>query len=307
MLKSLDLEEIKKGYAPGLTVSKGSFLLEACVCVVHEHNHSSGKLLLLTGDRDATIELVWAQNVDEQLKRTHNDLHEATEYGAECIAILLALKLEGYGVLKRSRQGTGFDYWLGEVADPLFEVKARLEVSGIFKGNENQVDHRFAEKTKQTKCSDETGLPAFISVTSFKQPYTKFAKVMTKEIQEIEELHNNAMEEADNGFMLKKKGMFMEARERFRIAMKKESAAAEMAREQRVCNFTEAILFRSAATLALDAQDYKEAEILIKHGLSGKPPAEIADEINDLFKDKGFKQFLKEQKIKISRAQNCLP
>jgi hypothetical protein len=43
------------------------------------------------------------------------------------------------------------------------------------------------------------------------------------------------------------------------------------------------VLFRSAATLALECGEFREAEHLIAMALIGEPPAEIAEERRELF------------------------
>ena len=89
---------------------------------------------------------------------------------------MLAKTLTQYTIIERSRKGTGVDYWLGASDDVLFQRKARLEVSGIFKGNEKDVARRFAEKVMQTASSDSTELPVFISVVEFGTPMANFNK-----------------------------------------------------------------------------------------------------------------------------------
>ncbi|MEK7253814.1 MAG: hypothetical protein AAB316_03660 [Bacteroidota bacterium] len=46
---------------------------------------------------------------------------------------------------------------------------------------------------------------------------------------------------------------------------------------------TRSVMFRSAASLALQCGKWRAAEKLAAMGLSGNPPAEIADELRDLF------------------------
>ena len=45
---------------------------------------------------------------------------------------------------------------------------------------------------------------------------------------------------------------------------------------------TRSVLYRSAATLALDAGETQEARRLAECGLAGAPPAEIADELREV-------------------------
>ncbi|ETW93058.1 MAG: hypothetical protein ETSY2_52085 [Candidatus Entotheonella gemina] len=104
------------------------------------------------------------------------DEQEATEYGACGIAILIILALTDYTVIRRSRKGTGIDYWLGyQDTDYPFQDAARLEVSGIRRGNDRVVAARVSQKIRQTKPSDEA-LPAYIVVVEFSRPYARMVK-----------------------------------------------------------------------------------------------------------------------------------
>jgi len=76
-----------------------------------------------------------------------------------------------------SRKSGGFDYWLGERGDPLFQKKARLEVSGILSGKRSDIRARIKQKREQTTASDHLSLPAYIIVVEFSTPT---AQVETK-------------------------------------------------------------------------------------------------------------------------------
>lgn len=98
------------------------------------------------------------------------------EHGAICLSIVLIAALTPYVVIERSRKGTGIDYWLGDGQSVLFQKKARLEVSGILKGNETSLKNRYAAKVEQTKKTDVTQLPAYISVIEFGTPKAMFTQ-----------------------------------------------------------------------------------------------------------------------------------
>jgi hypothetical protein len=89
--------------------------------------------------------------------------------GAVGIAVLLAKKEIGYAVIERSRKGTGFDYWMGDDSEIPFQNKARLEISGIRNGNDNEIKARVKQKLKQTDRSDGY-LPAYVIVVEFSCP-----------------------------------------------------------------------------------------------------------------------------------------
>ena len=118
--------------------------------------------------------LVWDNIFDEQLDRTWADQFYATEHGAVCLAILIALKMTNYTIIEKSARKNGFDYWLGEKDDILFQKKARLEVSGIFKGTEKDVNKRYKIKVIQTNQSDLLKIPAYIGIVEFSNPIANF-------------------------------------------------------------------------------------------------------------------------------------
>ncbi|WP_353933298.1 hypothetical protein WJM97_23420 (plasmid) [Okeanomitos corallinicola TIOX110] len=68
-----------------------------------------------------------------------------------------------------------------------------------------------------------------------------------------------------------------------RQAFEKERLAAELITNDLTAEPTRSILYRSAATLAIDCGEIHSAERLIAVALSGNPPTEIAEELKDLF------------------------
>jgi len=124
----------------------------------------------VSGISNTAFQVQWEGEVTEQLRNTWNDEQEATEFGACAIAILLVLELTPYTIIRRSRKGTGFDYWLGYKAmEKPFQDAARLEISGILAGDSNAVKARIAKKKRQTTPSNGM-LPAYIVVVEFSKP-----------------------------------------------------------------------------------------------------------------------------------------
>jgi hypothetical protein len=174
MVMTIDLKEISNGL-PGLSKVSGQHLFESCVVCLTRQNHTNlGTTLEIKGDKSITSTLVWDNIFDDQLDRTWKDQFYATEHGAVCIAILIALKLTNYTIIEKSARKNGFDYWLGEKDDILFQKKARLEISGIFKGTERDVRKRYEIKVKQTEKSDSLKIPAYIGIVEFSNPIANF-------------------------------------------------------------------------------------------------------------------------------------
>lgn len=169
------LDDIKDGME-GITPVWGAFMFEACVVTLKrlEHNNS-GTQLNVIGDHKINVTLTWDDIYNEQINNSWMNQDEATEHGAECIAVLLALNLTDYTVIQRSKKYNGFDYWLGKKNTPLFQDKARLEISGIYK-NVSELDRRYKIKLTQTDQSDHLKIPAYIGIVEFSQPIAKFGK-----------------------------------------------------------------------------------------------------------------------------------
>jgi len=92
-------------------------------------------------------------------------------------------------------------------------------------------------------------------------------------------LHQSAMERTQEAVLAQDPEV---TRELFRRALDLERRAAEIWEETRDEEPTRSILYRSAAALAWTSQDYAEAERLARKGLEGRPPSNIARELNEL-------------------------
>lgn len=163
----LDLNDLGNGL-PAITPSFGMSLAEAGGVCLESQGHAQGVQLNVRGHSNSRYPLAWPL-ITEQIRRCWNDHEVATEHGAVGIAVLLAQKEIGYTVIERSRKGTGFDYWMGEMSEHLFQNKARLEISGIRKGDDQNVRARVNQKLQQINRSDET-LPSYVIVVEFGQP-----------------------------------------------------------------------------------------------------------------------------------------
>ena len=90
------------------------------------------------------------------------------------------------------------------------------------------------------------------------------------------------MELADEGDIAKRQGNLEQAKRWYREALEYERLAAEAVAPTLTLEPTRSVLHRSAASLAIDCEEWREAERLIAVALSGNPPEEIADELRDL-------------------------
>jgi hypothetical protein len=106
----------------------------------------------------------------------------------------------------------------------------------------------------------------------------------------IKDLHHEAMRLADQASDLRRRGEEPEANTRLRQALEHERQAAELAAGDLTLEPTRSVLHRSAATLAWQCGEYREAERLISTALSGTPPETIAEELRDLLLQVYFEQ-----------------
>jgi hypothetical protein len=164
-----NLTALAEGVMPALSSVYGPQLAQAAAVCLEDREHKSGVTLHLAGVRSVQLLIEWP-TVDDQARRSHNDLQEATERGAYGIAILIVCDLTGMVVVERSAKGLGFDYWLGDAKDDeLFQGKARLEVSGILAGSRSQAQARLRQKKEQMKPSERLAA-GYVAVVEFGTP-----------------------------------------------------------------------------------------------------------------------------------------
>lgn len=166
-IPNCDLGSLSDGM-PGLTPALGHVFAEAAAVCLEHHRHTPGVHLTTDGHFETTFAVNWAPVTDQQI-RAHNDLQDATEFGACGVAIFLLKEQTGQIVVERSRKGTGFDFWLGKDDDLFLKAKARLEVSGILSGGEQEIRTRVNMKLKQISKTDGL-LPGYIAVVEFSNP-----------------------------------------------------------------------------------------------------------------------------------------
>jgi hypothetical protein len=110
--------------------------------------------------------------------------------------------------------------------------------------------------------------------------------------KEFENLHREAMGLSAQSVVARMQGQEEVADRLAREAFEKEKRVAFSVVNNHDLEPTRAVLFRSAASLALECKEYREAEKLISFGLSGNPPEEIANEMRDLLEQVYFSRHL---------------
>lgn len=153
----------------GLSPRYGGFLWEAAAICLNKRGHGSTVNLSGEGHFPEVYE-VSCEALHERAADSWSDLQEATEYGATGIALAVLFTETGMK-MKRAYKGTGIDYWGGVINQGFpFQEKARIEISGILSGTQNQIDTRLRQKLDQTAATSYTGLPAYAAVVEFGNP-----------------------------------------------------------------------------------------------------------------------------------------
>lgn len=161
-----------------LTPALGENLAEAAAFCLATSGHLQGVHFNVTGVATSHYQVTWSE-LPENVSAARNDMKEATEDGASGIAILLARVHLGYEVFYRSHQGTGFDYLMREIGSDVDVIPARLEVSGIMKGDHSEIRKRIADKSQQVKRREEPQdeRPAFVIVVEFSNPLARIETI----------------------------------------------------------------------------------------------------------------------------------
>ncbi len=172
----LDLNRLAVGSIPAVTKALGAMLAEAAGVCLESQGHAQGVRLIVVGGSRTGYTLEWSSISAQRAADAWNDGEYTTEHGAVGIAILLIREETEYEVIRSSRKGTGFDYWLGQADERPFQGKARMEVSGIRQGNASHMRRRVWEKLDQMSRSDYLNLRGYAIVIEFGQPAAEIAK-----------------------------------------------------------------------------------------------------------------------------------
>ena len=109
-----------------------------------------------------------------------------------------------------------------------------------------------------------------------------------KMLVEIEKIHDEAMELLDQAHIA-----LLNKNHTLALQMKQQAFEKEREASNRLSNEdiepSRSILYRSAASIALDLGFYKEAEKLACAGLMGNPPEWVENELRDIFNKKILK------------------
>ncbi len=171
----IDLERFAREGHPGLTAVEAASLVEAaCVCADHV-GHPLPQIISLSGARRLRPQIL-GPVVDNQMRRTHADIQDATERGAMALAISVLATTHQLVVYERSpKNGYGFDYYLGpaEEADAgdgdgnfFADATHTVEVSGTTQDDPSELSNRVTAKVNRLRTRRQP-FPAFVFVFDF--------------------------------------------------------------------------------------------------------------------------------------------
>src|SRR4030042_4403078 len=118
-----------------------------------------------------------------------------------------------------------------------------------------------------------------------------------------DEFHPKAIDLAETAFRYRRRGDDGNAKKYFLAALQLEMQAAHLLPPSKDSEPSRSILFRSAASLAYNGGDYETANRLIAFALSGYPPAEIEEELKNLYEDINFMRHLSARGIVLEDEQ----
>ena len=120
---------------------------------------------------------------------------------------------------------------------------------------------------------------------------------------QVNVLHKEAMDLAELAQVAKLRGEIEQSNHLLRQAFAQESSAADLIANHWESEPTCSVLHRSAASLAIECGEFEIDNRLIATALSGNPPAEIAEELQDLFIQINLRQYLQRRGVALDEAK----
>ncbi|MCU0239089.1 MAG: hypothetical protein MUC29_06575, partial [Pyrinomonadaceae bacterium] len=122
-------------------------------------------------------------------------------------------------------------------------------------------------------------------------------------MSKIHDLHEKAMNLCDEAFFAKRKGDMDSFMKFSHQALEFETEAANLLKDNFDDEPSRSILYRSAASIAIDCKELRQAEKLIAMALVGNPPNEIAEELRDLLEKVHFSRHLELKNVDLTESE----
>jgi hypothetical protein len=151
----------------GVTKALGDSYTEAARVCLHRH-HASPQTFQVDRELDRTVASVeWAPPTPRELAAHANNI-DATEAGAYAMVLAGVELTDGLVAVHRAETRTGADYYLASVGSATNDLEdcIRLEVSGISRGETQDVKDRLGVKVRQA-AKGKSALPAMAGVVGF--------------------------------------------------------------------------------------------------------------------------------------------
>jgi hypothetical protein len=116
----------------------------------------------------------------------------------------------------------------------------------------------------------------------------------------VEEIHDKAMELAQRALIARHSGDYARAQSLASEALVYEAEAANMVPYDVSSEPTRSILYHSAASLAYQSRQFDRAMQLIGQGLAGFPPAQIRQDLKDLWEQINFEEHLQVRGVELA-------
>jgi len=120
---------------------------------------------------------------------------------------------------------------------------------------------------------------------------------------QVNVLHQQAMDLAELAQVARLRGEIDKSRELIKKAFEQESIAAALVANDWSSEPTRSVLHRSAASLAIECEEFDIANRLIATALSGNPPADIAEELQDLFIQINLRHYLQRRGMSLDEKK----
>lgn len=154
-----------------LAPSKVRALVEAAAVMLDKFHRSPAPGMLYVVDWESMkataehhVHLCWTPP-NEQSRDTHANELDATEEGAYAVAFA-AVMSRGYRIVRRAHHGSGADFILAREGEPDNDYH-KLEVSGVARGNIDELAQRLVVKMEQVSGGD-MDRPGLAVVVGFK-------------------------------------------------------------------------------------------------------------------------------------------
>jgi hypothetical protein len=167
MAKALPIKDLDARHDGVTTPRAMSYYEAACVCLTR-HHVSPVEFSVTDNAARRPCEATWVP-ASARSKAGWSEDKEATDHGATCCVIAAVEATRGHFAVRRAEIGQGADYYVGPpgAGSEDLEDCYRLEISGVDRGDDQDVQWRLNQKVRQA-ARGKSSLPATAGVIGFK-------------------------------------------------------------------------------------------------------------------------------------------